>query len=212
MQVLDCEQLPGGCVGNGNAESVFDTEKEQLVDSLFRLLQATAGTGLHGGFNGSLAEAPALTDFLARQADLDRHQLKANSIACLTSMPCNPRWRSNATDLAAMNQSSGSFHSAVVSDLGWRPPLLQIELASSPDSGGLSLSNSGRELRAVSTAAEDTPAGAHPGGPLTSRLLASKSSNAGLSLLCREQKHPSHRKEALCNGTSPGTVLNSCKC
>ena len=104
MQVLDCEQLPGGCVGNGNAESVFDTEKEQLVDSLFRLLQATAGTGLHGGFNGSLAEAPALTDFLARQADLDRHQLKANSIACLTSMPCNPRWRSNATDLAAMNQ------------------------------------------------------------------------------------------------------------
>lgn len=92
MQVVDCEKLPGGCVGNGDAESVFDTEKEKLVNSLFRLLQATAGTGLHGGFNGSLAEAPALTDFLARQANLDRVWLKANLITCLASVPCNPSW------------------------------------------------------------------------------------------------------------------------
>ena len=90
MQVVDCEKLPGGCVANGDAESVFDTEKEKLVDSLFRLLQATAGTGLHGGFNGSSAEAPALTDFLARQAKLDQDQLIAISISCLASMLCNP--------------------------------------------------------------------------------------------------------------------------
>ena len=50
---------------------VFDLEKKKLVDSLLGL-QATAGTGLYGGFNGSLAEAPTLTGFLARQADLDQ--------------------------------------------------------------------------------------------------------------------------------------------
>ena len=82
-----------------------------------------------------------------------------------------------------MNQSGGSSHNAVLSDLGWRSPLLQAELESSQNSGGLSLSNSGRELRAI-IAPEDLPAGAtqrSSGRSLASPfLLSAKSSNAGL--------------------------------
>lgn len=66
MQVINCEKQPEGCTSGGEAESVFDVEKERLVHSLFQLLRATAGTELHDG-NSSVPRLPNLAEYLARQ-------------------------------------------------------------------------------------------------------------------------------------------------
>ena len=64
LQVIDCEKQPEGCASGGEAESVFDVEKEKLVHSLFQLLRATAGTGVHGR-NESAPRPPNLAEYLA---------------------------------------------------------------------------------------------------------------------------------------------------
>ncbi len=65
LQVINCDKQPEGCTSGGEAESVFDVEKERLVHSLFQLLKATAGTGVYGR-NNSTARAPNLAEYLAR--------------------------------------------------------------------------------------------------------------------------------------------------
>ena len=65
VQVINCEKQPEGCTADGEAESVFDVEKERLVHSLFRLLQATAGTAAHRR-NGTIPRPPTLADYMAR--------------------------------------------------------------------------------------------------------------------------------------------------
>jgi len=65
--VINCEKQPEGCTSDGEAESVFDVEKESLVHSMFRLLQATAGTAAHRR-NGTAPRPPTLADYMARQA------------------------------------------------------------------------------------------------------------------------------------------------
>lgn len=51
---------------DGEAESVFDIEKEKLVHSLFWLLRATAGTGVTGNATAAAAKMPTLTEMLKR--------------------------------------------------------------------------------------------------------------------------------------------------
>ena len=65
MQVINCDKQPEGCQGGGEAESVFDVEKERFVRSLFNLLRATAGVNLTE--QAKVASQPnTLADFLAK--------------------------------------------------------------------------------------------------------------------------------------------------
>ena len=83
LQVLNCDKQPEGCTQDGEAESVFDLEKERLLHSLFRLLEATAGTHRMAAEAGQPLPPPP-----AKGPD---------SLAEMLA-----RWRSNATDLAAL--------------------------------------------------------------------------------------------------------------
>lgn len=61
LQVINCEEQPGGCTADGEAESIFDIEKEKLVHSLFRVLQATAGTNMTQASSSGQKEPKLLT-------------------------------------------------------------------------------------------------------------------------------------------------------
>lgn len=63
--MIDCEKQPEGCQGGGEAESVFDVEKERFVQSLFILLKATAGVNLTEQAK-VITKPTSLADFLKK--------------------------------------------------------------------------------------------------------------------------------------------------
>lgn len=66
FQVIDCDKQPEGCTGGGEAESVFDVEKERFVHSLFNLLRATAGVNLTEQAKLMNHKSTNLAEFLAK--------------------------------------------------------------------------------------------------------------------------------------------------
>lgn len=92
---------------------------------------------------------------------------------------CFTRWKSNATDLAMMNQSNSSSHSGIATNLGWTP--VDAEAQESPDAikeAEAKLRNDGRELR---SSEQQTSQGSPGGGQSKATVHKTSSSTTAAS-------------------------------